>query len=252
MSRKDKKDRRKLFNKNDRIDLKWWEYIFYGLVPFNQVLLRAFKLDGSLDRSYMFFPLFLVPPFSFIPLLFAKFGFFQKGHGGKPLDIFVLAPIIVRFMLIFLFASYKTIPGIIYKVILTILSMMITNLFRVMYYRNCNDDDTKLGNLISISFFDSCMQYASGMGAEIAFLFIPFIGQIYELIEMIPIGGIKYFMDEAIWSLGFAFMYLLLNMIDGKNEDDKGCQPRVKKGRIIFGILGLVFAVGKEAYNRII
>ena len=55
--------------------LSTWGVLIMGLIPLGQLWARIFNFNGSLDKWWLMFPLFLIPPFSFIPLILMKMGF---------------------------------------------------------------------------------------------------------------------------------------------------------------------------------
>ena len=74
-----------------------WEKVFlFAIVPLGQLFVRINYLNGSVDKSWTLFPLFLIPPFSFIPLIMMKLGWIKNGSGGKPYDSLIFIPIILK------------------------------------------------------------------------------------------------------------------------------------------------------------
>ena len=52
--------------------------ILIAVIPLGQLWARIFWLDGSLDKAWLLFPLFLIFPFSILPSLTMYFGFVKK------------------------------------------------------------------------------------------------------------------------------------------------------------------------------
>ena len=77
--------------------LTFIQVLILGLFPLGQLWARIFYFNGSLDKWWLMFPMFLIPPFSFVPLLLMKFGFVADGKGTNPLDYWMLLPIIAKF-----------------------------------------------------------------------------------------------------------------------------------------------------------
>ena len=52
--------------------LSWLQVLILGIVPLGQLWARIFYFNGSLDKWWLMFPIFLLPPFSFLPLIMMK------------------------------------------------------------------------------------------------------------------------------------------------------------------------------------
>ena len=94
--------------------------------------------------------------------------------------------------------------------VLQLLTIMIANLTR--RYTNC---DNITVDSIGTSGIDSVIAYGMADITVFAIGFLPFIGIAISVLEMIPVIGD--FVDDIIWSLGFAATYIIINMI---NQDD--------------------------------
>ena len=82
--------------------LSWNQVLMLGLVPLGQLYARVNIFNGSLDKWWLMFPLLLFPPLSFIPLIMMKFGLIKDGTGSKPIDNFMLIPIIAKLIIPFI------------------------------------------------------------------------------------------------------------------------------------------------------
>jgi hypothetical protein len=206
-------------NPNDRISLF---YALMTMLPFGQLWARIFWLDGSLDKSWLLFPIpFFAPPFSIIPALAMYFGFIKKGPGGRPYDIYMWIPIIFKFLLAYLVPMFLQLFNeeddeldeskiLLYSFIFQIVIGMIPNLIRT--YKTCN----KLTfNSFGKAFVDSTI--AIGFSKLIPFIleWMPFIGIIISIITMIPTIGEQ--IENIFWSISFFFSYVFINMINGNN-----------------------------------
>lgn len=233
-----------LFKAENKVDMSFLEIIFYTLMPFSQMLLRIFKLDGSMNRPYMLFPLFLIPPFSIIPVLFAKWGFFEKGQGGKPIDNYVLIPIFVKFLSIFLFAKSQT-PFM--KIIVILLGATLGNIMRTTIKRFCNDDNTNVTKVIASSFIGGSIEYSAAAYADVIMSFIPFIGVVFRLFESFGGSGIiAQLISLAIWSFGYVFMYAIVNIVNANKDDEKMCQPNITIFKVFMSVISIFMIIGKE------
>lgn len=232
-----------------KINLSILDYIIYTVIPGGQIFLRFFKLNGSLDKPYMFFPLFLLPPFSWIVLYLAKLGLFKRGTGGNPIDFYIIIPIIVKFISLLLFNKMPVLIGLIVKVALITVSLVVMNLLHFKKRDDCKSDNTRSFTVLLKSIIDSFIIYGGGMAAQILINFIPFIGEIYEVIELIPIGGIDKIVEIIIWAIGGGFTYFLNNMI--YNTEKNVCKDSPSFIRNIIGLVAIVFTVFKEGENKL-
>jgi hypothetical protein len=195
--------------------LSWMEVLVMGLLPLGQLWARIFNFKGSLDKWWLMFPLLLFPPFSFIPLIMMKFGMVQDGKGSNPVDKIMLLPIIAKFIIPFVLPfiidndEHEFLFSLV-GFVLQLLTIMVANLTR--RYSNCNDITT---DSVGKAGIDSVIAYGVADITAFGIGFVPFIGVIFNIIEMIPFVGD--FVNQIIWSLGFAATYIIINMF---NQDD--------------------------------
>ncbi len=212
------------------------ELFLYGLMPMGQILMRILKFNGSLDKPYLLFPLLLIPPFSFIPAIFGYLGWIEPSKSTTPpIDIYVLIPIIARFIFIIFvnqiadFSSFMLQVGVVFG------ALLVTNLIRQYTSREC-----KTINIIKGS-FDSMIQYAFGVMTTFLIMFIPFIGQILGFAMNSSIPYISQIIESLIWGLGLAGGYLLVNMYDSNYVSNTDyCEGKISGTRMI--ISGIVMA----------
>ena len=81
------------------MSLSWVQIFILTIIPLGQLYARIFYLKGSLDSKWALFPLFMIPPLQFIPIMMMKLKLIKKGKGGQPYDYFMLIPIILKFVL---------------------------------------------------------------------------------------------------------------------------------------------------------
>jgi len=233
----------------DKVEMNLLEMGFYGIMPMGQLLMRVTKFNGSLDKWYLLFPLLLIPPFSFIPVIFAKLGFIKKIPGGSPLDIYVLIPIIFRFILILFIKQVAEIGSFMLQVGLVFGALLATNILRHYKSRNCNNLITG----IKKGAFDSMFEYAFGVMTTFLVMFIPFIGEILEFVLTIPIPYITQIVESMIWGLGFAGGYMMVNMFDNNFENTKDyCAGKVSTTRMIVSGIAMAAALIYQFKNLVV
>lgn len=216
------------------------ELFLYGLMPMGQILMRILKFNGSLDKPYLLFPLLLIPPFSFIPAIFGYLGWIKPSKSTTPpIDIYVLIPIIARFIFIIFVNQIANFSSFMLQVGVVFGALLITNLIRQFTSRECKTTNL-FGKVIKGS-FDSMIQYAFGVMTTFLIMFIPFIGQILGLVMNLSIPYISQIIESLIWGLGLAGGYLLVNMYDSNFVSNTDyCEGKIGGTRMI--ISGIVMA----------
>jgi hypothetical protein len=206
----------------DTNKLSWKEVLILGLIPLGQLWARVHNFKGSLDKWWLMFPLFLFPPFSFIPLILMKFGFVKDGNGADPLDKWIILPIIAKFIIPFIltFTENIGIIGSVVSILLQLLAIVASNLIR--RHNSCNNITI---NAVGKSLIDSVTAYGMGNITSFIIPFIPIIGMILRFAKMIPIVG--QLVDSAIWTIGFAGAYVLINMFNQQNSLDEFCLANI-------------------------
>lgn len=241
-----------LFNlQGDKVDMGILEMLFYGLVPMiGQLFMRIFKYGGSLDKPYLLFPLFFIPPFSFIPVIFAKLGWIKKTDVSNPLDIYILIPIIVRFLLIILLSKVVILNNNIIQIIVLLFALIIANLLHITTDNNCKDKLNIINNTAKAT-TDSMLQYASGILGTYLVLFIPYVGAFIKNMRFLPISPyISKSINAGIWSLGILMGYMLVNMFDGNfsNINDI-CGGKINMIRVIVSIIAFAVSLFYQFKN---
>ena len=236
---------------NAKPELSWMKVLILGLIPLGQLWARINYFKGSLDKWWLMFPILLIPPFSFIPLLLMKFGFIKDGQGSDPLDKMILVPIIAKFIIPFVLPyiidneESETLFNIV-AFIIQLLTIMIANLGR--RYFNCQSITL---NSIGKSAVDSTI--ANGMGDIVSFGvgFIPFIGLFVSLISIIPVIGD--FVDQIMWVIGFAGAYIVINMFNQHPNINKFCNSSFfgDKKDLSFAIVSLIISLLISIFNKV-
>lgn len=202
-------------------DVSWLKAIILGLIPGGQLYARVFLLDGSLDKMWLLIPIFLFPPFGLVFSIMWKLGKIAKGKGGKPYDWFMLIPVIAKFLLATIIPKLLSVfyneeedeePGdtaiFITSFIIQILINMIPFLIRMINI--CKKFEF---NFIGKSIVDGTFASFAGIIIPIILGFVPFVGTFLSIIEYIPVIGD--FANDIIWSFGFIFAYVIVNMFNG-------------------------------------
>jgi hypothetical protein len=205
---------------NDDEKLSWKQVLILGLVPLGQLYARVNIFKGSLDKWWLMFPLLLFPPLSFIPLIMMKFGLIKNGNGSKPVDNFMLIPIIAKFIIPFILPLIinedSSLLFTIVSFILQLITVMTANLIRRK--DNCKEITT---NSLGKAGVDSVIAIAAGEITSFVIGFIPLIGIFISMLKNVPlIGGI---VDSLVWSVGFIGAYVLINMFNQDPNINKFC-----------------------------
>jgi hypothetical protein len=243
--------------KGDKVDMNILEMLMYGLIPgFGQLLMRVNKFGGSLDKPYLLFPLLLFPPFSFIPVLVAKFGFLKAIKGQNVLDIYVLIPIIFRFILIFIMAQIGSVGGLVLQSALVLGSIFVTNMIHVLTEERCKNVKGGFGSKLIKELSDSMIEYAFAMFILFSTTFIPIIGSLLEGLREIPlpiVGDVSKIIDTSIWSIGLVTGYMMMNMLDSNySTSDESCTGKISAIRIIISIIAFAVSISFQFRGQLI
>jgi hypothetical protein len=217
--------------------LSTWEVLIMGLIPLGQLWARIFNFNGSLDKWWLMFPLFLVPPFSFIPLILMKMGFVADGSGTNPLDYWILCPILTKIITDILMDD-STPFQMVTALLIQLISVLASNLMR--RYENCNRTITV--NSVGKAIIDSVTAFGMGSIVQMLIPMLPFVGIFFSLISMIPIIGT--FVSTFIWILGFAGSYILINMFNQVSMNNYCSSPFTgtlsDRVPFVIGIIGII------------
>ena len=213
------------------MSLSWLKVFFFSIIPLGQLYVRIFYLKGSLDSKWALLPFFMIPPLQFIPLIMMKMGLVKKGKGGKPYDNYMLIPIMLKMMMVFILTG---IPSPYYQILdLVIEFILIITPFLIRASSNC-------GQLTFESLFNSFSNTTTLQIAIIIFSFalkfVPFIGIFFRITENIPVFG-KLFP----WIICYSAGYLIINMMNG-DKLRKYCGSYPKALLVIFQIVILIGA----------
>ena len=229
----------------DSDKLSWTQVLILGLVPLGQLYARVKLFNGSVDKLWLMFPLLLIPPLSFIPLIMMKLG---------KVIIPIIAKLIIPFILPFVIDEDSNVLYSIVSFILQLITVMITNLIRRK--NNCKEITT---NSIGKATIDSTAAIVMGDLTLHFFEFIeyiPIIGILISILREIPF--ITNIVDTFAWSIGFVGTYIVINMFNQDPNVNKFCATpftgNTKDKLLFFGSIvvagGFKIAKIAEAYVK--
>jgi hypothetical protein len=225
-----------MFGLKDTGKLSWTEILVAGLVPLGQLWARIFKFNGSLDKPWLFFPVFLIPPLSFISLILMKYGFIKDGNGSKPVGYEVLIPIIAKFIipfiLPFMIDNEEGESDTLISIITSIASIFVIVVI-MMYRRWVNCESISL-NSFGKATIDSVIANGFGNLMPIILGWLPYVGIVVTICEYI-FGDLT---TNIFWSIGFTAAYAIINMLNQDNMNKYCTSPFFGdiKDRIFAGI----------------
>ena len=149
------------FNFDNANKISWLQVLIYSFLPIGQLLVRIFYLKGSLDKLWLMFPILLMPPFSFIPLILIKLGFVQDGKGSDPIDKIMILPLIARIITLIVLNKlnmYSSGMFILINLLINIFTIFIANMTRRYY--NCDAEGITI-NSFGKAIINSTIAYSS-------------------------------------------------------------------------------------------
>jgi len=230
-----------------------------------QLIIRITTLDGSLDKWWLMLPPLTAPPLSLIPTYFILDKKVKRGEGGLPYDLYMLIPAIAAVVSSLYLENGLKQTGYLASVIkfLIIFSTMGLSL----YYRDkdiCinkiihrapefNNKTSLLNPLVylvkskienfketkEISYSKIIVQSAM-VTAFIPLLphltkYIPFLGS-----SMSTLGGISpslgLILEVIVKMLGIMLVYVLVNMLNGRNIN-KSCKKKFKTKTVVIVLI---------------
>jgi hypothetical protein len=200
---------------------------------FAQLYMRVVVLEGSLDKLWLMF--FCVFPFSIVPALMMYSGAVALGQGGKPYDYFMLLPTalgIIGPYLSDVLDNYNisSVFQITVEAVIPLIGGIIAFYLRDKY--NCDEKISIINkkerdkikseenpkqyspnNMIYKAFSNAIITYSIASIIETILSFIPIIGFIVRIIQLIPVIG------TLFSGMFYVIIYILVNMynnIDAK------------------------------------
>ena len=216
--------------------------IFYTLIPFGQLWTRIFDYNGSVDMGWFFFPLFMLFPFQFIPVLLLYLGYIKEGKGGKVYDGYVWIPIITK--LVMQFGGKMIIPENYFfwiSEIIVLTSIVITKYLHTVdsckiANKELSTSVTKLQNTFTNAVFENGI---AGI-FNVLIGFVPILGWILMALSMIE--SLNNIMVFTFWMVGYMFIYTVQNMFE-QTDMDNLCNPSgISTSDITKFIFGLILS----------
>ena len=215
--------------------------LLHALIPFGPMKLRINELNGSADHMWTLFPLFQLPPFSLVPTLMMKSGAIKKGKlKGRPYDGFILLAIVLRFLVGFISEKLDEPWATVITVMINLLAVMLPFIIRIYspFCNLCKSNINQGFDVIIKIFSSSAIIMAIIEALTIGLSYVPYIGAIPSLIEMIPIVG-----PLLLYGIYFIPLYIFTN-IRRENNLSKFCNEKVNKiGRMLATIAPIVIFV---------
>lgn len=229
-------------------NLTWIEVALLGLVPLGQIWTRLLRFEGSMDEKWMLNPIFLLPVFSWIPLIYLKLGITKlkpgKPNGTNQLDKIVIFPLLVKLFLPFLMPfmvnpDNKMLSNIV-SLIFQIFSLVIANLSR--RYFNCGGLFTL--DSIGKSLVDSVSIVSLSETLPYVVAFLPGVNTLSKLLDFIT----KDYAMSVMGTIIMAGLYVFINMINQENIDILCKAPflgnKFDKIPLIIGVLSVIIKIG--------
>ena len=217
--------------------VSWLNSLIFGIIPLGQLYLRIFKLNGSLDKKWLLFPLFMFPPFQLLATIMMKFGYVKNGRGGKPYDYFIFIPIITKIILSYVLSyledeyDLSTSLIVLIDLIVTLLACLIP--FYIRTIKTCNKFTIEnFWNAFSQGSFVQTVSEIFTWGAG----YIPVLGFIITLLEKIPVVG-----PLIPWSISYSTGYIVFNML---NNDDPKSFCLKSNYKFFFSFIAILITTG--------
>lgn len=226
------------------LELTWEKVFLLAIVPLGQLYARINYFKGSVDKAWSLFPIFMVPPFSFIPLIMMKLKWIRKGEGGEAIDKLIIIPILFKLFGDSILKSFFVPDEVIN---LASKALVFFSLYMVYFIkdRKCKDGNVKK---IKRSITNSILVFGlSEILNEIFTNFIPTFGFLEKLIKTLPFG------QSLIWVILIVSSYVINNMLNN-TDIDNFCKNKYYLGKAskkgLSYILLAVSALRNIPFNR--
>ena len=220
-------------NRSRRVKLTLTNYISIILFgPFGQLYVRATKAGGSLDKVWLFLPLFWLPPFSLVPAYYLGRGKVRAGNDKNPVtgisgimlaSIALAAPYMVKALNLGELGE-AFIPLIVY--LASIITFFIRNRKRCSSHTFARSSFSSSILLIITTFFTMSFKY---IFANIA-MFEGLFGTIYE----------SPMLENILYAVLVYTSYASVNMYNNTPSLMKFCK-RVKSHHLMYSLLSTIF-----------
>lgn len=214
------------------------EFMISLFIPLSQLYFRLVKLDGSLDKPWLLFPLLLIFPFSLLPTLYLNWGSIAKGTGGKPYDNYMYIPIIFYVLLNMMLKSMRTFGTM--DTILRLCGLLLAIMFPYYMRESVNCDKMEFDNIMNIVSNSSLVLGISYMCLPLISLasYFPFVGLTFSVLSMIrsvPIIG-----ESFLWGLWYLPTYMINNVFQGLDINNYCTNNKYYTHLIVGLVLGIV------------
>ena len=216
----------KIFGKGELTSKEYWAM---SLIPMGQLYARVKKLDGSLDKGWSLFPLFMIPPFQLVPMTMINMGLLKKGKGGKPYDWYMIIPLIVKLLIGFISIFTRSGFSKIIEFFMIYIAILIPFIIRSL--DDCHGFDFEA--LLNSGALSAYVLAISNVFTWVIG-FIPIIGTAAIFVKLIPIVGLF-----LVWSFGYTPSYVVANMYDGKDPSKKCTKFNYK---ILYTVIAIAIA----------
>ena len=222
------------------MQLTWQKLLIFMLIPFSDFIIRVFYMKGTVDYIWTLFPLFQIPPFTFIPLLLMKYGKITDGKlTTSPFDIFALLFYLFRMFIRLSITCESHSPSFRFfvDIIGTLAAIIIPFIIRNFhpYKKTCGTESKNNKNALFKTLGQSGILY---------FFMIFFM---FVVPKLKPI--VEYLGEDLVYFIFYLFGYIILNMYN-ENQIKRFCGFATNSSYQL--IIGLVLSViaGKILQNR--
>lgn len=202
------------------------------LGPYGQLYQRITALGGSLDKWYfLLIPIFWVFPFSLAPALTMYFGCVnpakcEAGPCPEVYDWWMIGPMIMKLCSGFIVSTLFPEGGYLSFFLPFMLQLAVTMV--PLYIKNiqaCNRLESikdifsvfDFGKL-SFAFTNAVIQNGVADVIVSGISYMPIIGQVIMVIQMIPVVGDIF--NQILWSICYGACYIIMNMINNNWRSD--------------------------------
>ena len=219
-------------NNRHRIKLTLTNYISIILFgPFGQLYVRATKAKGSLDKIWLFAPLFWLPPLSLIPAYYLGRGKLKSGNDKNPMSgLSALWPTLAAFMSPFIMKSLEMgelgeamIPLIVYA------TSVITYFIR-------NKKRCSKGTLSRASYSSSMVLIIATM---FTFTFKYVLANIDMLGDLLSTIYESPFLENTVYAAFVYTSYCAVNMYNNSPSLRKYCK-KIKTHHLIYSLFSTI------------
>jgi hypothetical protein len=227
-------------------------------------------MNGSLDYMWTMIPIFMIFPFSLVPLLLMKFDYIKEGVGASPVDWYMIIPTIVRILLAYIipfFIKNRTIQTIIFFTI-SFISIFITNILHRQKTCSLSNKDSSKEKTLDITFENIFKIFINSLyqilyvdfGKIILDMIINFplikltnpiglaITFVLPIIKNTPVYKLlfKPLVKNLLWVIIYMMSYIVSNMMNNNTSLEKYCMDKISFLFIIIFIIIKIISFYKK------